>query len=235
MPHLLARAALEGMIVLGSERGGRPTYVLLDNWLDLGRPPQERIRHASEEERDTAHTELVLRYLRAFGPATPEDMAAWSGLPMSKTRAAWERVAASLLEVRVSEGPAWMLKEAARELDQLLHDGPHAAPVVRLLPSFDTYLLGYRSRQLAVDPRYARYVHPGGGMLRPTVIVDGRAAGTWRIDRKRLEVIVEAFEPIDPTAMAGLEDEVQAIARFLESDKEPQLRYEVAAQSGDAD
>jgi hypothetical protein len=64
-PHLLYRAALEGVICLGPDRGREPTYVLISDWVDLG--------HALSEE--TAYAELARRYLNAYGPAIPEDMA----------------------------------------------------------------------------------------------------------------------------------------------------------------
>ncbi len=120
-----------------------------------------------------------------------------------------------------------MLKEQAQLDDPLARPprgGVDARPVVRLLPSFDTYLLGYRSRELVVDRHYARRIRPGGGVLRPAVLVDGKAVGTWRIDRRKkaaaarwllnVIVVVEPFEPLDEELHVGLEEEVQSIARF---------------------
>ncbi|MCY4576386.1 MAG: winged helix DNA-binding domain-containing protein [Chloroflexi bacterium] len=52
-------------------------------------------------------------------------------------------------------------------------------PVVRLLGFFDTYLLGYRGRGLAVAPEYMSRVNAGGGMIRPVVTIDGLAVATW--------------------------------------------------------
>src|SRR5207302_5118719 len=72
-PHLLARAALEGLICLGPDRGAEPTYVLLKDWID-----QDHTGHSLSE--DAAYAELTRRYLSAYGPATPGDQAAWSGL-----------------------------------------------------------------------------------------------------------------------------------------------------------
>jgi hypothetical protein len=33
-PHLIAYAALQGILCLGPDRGSKPTYVLLDDWID---------------------------------------------------------------------------------------------------------------------------------------------------------------------------------------------------------
>ena len=66
-------------------------------------------------------------------------------------------------------------------------------------------------------PQHAKRVHPGGGLLHPTVLVDGRALGTWRSQRRRdrLDVLVEPFDDPPPDVHPGLEAEVADLARFL--------------------
>src|SRR5262249_7060198 len=140
---------------------------------------------------DEAYDELTRRYLRAYGPAAPEDQAAWSGLPLSKTRAAWQRVEGKLLKVETVNAPLWMLKTQAAWLEE---QSP-STPIVRLLPRYDIYLLGYQKRDLAVPSQYARRINAGGGIVHPTVLVGGRAVGIWksRRERKQMVVIVEPF------------------------------------------
>lgn len=206
-PHLLSRAALEGIICFGPDYGTEPTYVLLSDWIDQ----EQRGRPLAE---DAAYAELARRYLKAYGPAAPEDLAAWSGLPASKLRRGWQQISDELLEVKITGLPAWMLKTRAAWLDEPLTH----APVVRLLPSFDTYLLGYRSRELVVAAQFARRINAGGGILHPTLLLDGRAVGIWKGKRQKnyLEVIVEPFEQLAPEVIAGVEAEVADLARFLE-------------------
>ena len=217
-PHLLSRAALEGIICFGPDRGTEPTYVLLSDWVD-----QEHRGHSLSQE--AAHTELARRYLKAYGPATPEDLAAWSGMPMSKTRTAWQRIVGQLIEVEIANRSAWMLKSRSAWLDEL---PAHAlaqghAPIVRLLPRFDTYLLGYQKRDLSVPSQHAKRVNAGGGMIHPTVMVDGRVVGTWKSTCKKnyLDVVVEPFDELAPGVYAGLEAEVADLARFLGVQSKP--------------
>jgi uncharacterized protein YcaQ len=202
-PHLLHRAALEGVICFGPDRGTEPTYVLLSNWVEQG--------YALSE--DAAYTELTRRYLAAYSPATPQDLAAWVGLPMSRLRAAWRHIADQLMEVEVSGSPAWMLKTYAAWLDE----PPVPSPIVRLLPGFDIYLLGYRNRDLAVPPRFAKRINAGGGILHPTLLVDGRVVGTWKSERKKshMDIMVEPFEPLVPQVYPGIEAEAADLARFM--------------------
>ncbi len=191
-PHLLSRAALEGIICLGPDRGSEPTYVLLSDWVE-----QEHKGHSLSD----AHAELTRCYLGAYGPATPEDQATWSGMPLKSTRAAWQPVADQLMEVEVAGAPAWMLKSRAAWLDELaVHP-----PIVRLLPRFDSYLLGYQKRDLAVAPQYAKRINAGGGIIHPTVMVDGRVMGTWKSTRKssHLDVMVEPFDQLAPQVLVA--------------------------------
>ncbi len=205
-PYLLQHAALEGIICLGPDRGAKPTYVLLSDWLGQGYPG-----HTLTPE--SAYAELAHRYLKAYSPATPEDLAAWSGMPISKTRAAWQRVADQLTEVEIASHPSWMLKTHAAWLDE----PPLPAPVVRLLPSFDTYLLGYKKRDLAVPPQHAKRINAGGGLLNPVLLVDGCAVGTWKSkqQKQRLEVILQPFDQLPPDLQPGLQAEITDLGRFL--------------------
>lgn len=205
-PYLLQHAALEGIICLGPDHGTKPTYVLLSDW--QGQGYQE---HALSQE--SAHAELARRYLKAYGPATPEDLTAWSGIPISKTRVAWQHIADQLIEVEIAGHPAWMLKAHAKWLDE----PPQPAPVVRLLPAFDTYLLGYKKRDLAVPPQHAKRINAGGGLLNPVLLVDGRAMGTWKSKQQKqhLDVILQPFDQLSPELKSGLQAEVTDLGRFL--------------------
>ena len=136
--------------------------------------------------RDVAVAELARRYLRAFRPADPEDFAVWSGLPLRDARAAWP------------DAPAANPAAAAAD-----------PPVTRLLPAFDTYLLGYRSRDFMVGPEHARSVWPGGGIVRPTVVESGRAIATWKRSGAKIEI--EPFGGRDVAADAEIAD----VVRFL--------------------
>lgn len=216
VPHLLGRAALEGLVCYGPDRAAGPTYVLLDDWIG-----HEKRGPALSEA--AAYAELTRRYLAANGPARPQDQAAWSGLPVSKTRAAWGQLADELMEVTVAGVPAWMLESRTAWLDE----PPAPEPNVRLTPRFDVYLLGYQDRDLSVPRQYAKRINAGGGILHPTVLVDGRAVGTWKSVRKKdgLEVLVEPFEALAPQVHPGLEAELLDLARFLGV----QARLEISA------
>jgi Winged helix DNA-binding domain len=204
--HLIGYAARHGVICRGPDRSNdEPTYVLLADWAGEHAPVGP----------DEALAELARRYAGAHGPATPADLAHWSGLPLGRARRGFELVAAELEEVDAAGEPAWMLPGG----DDGYGVAGDAAPCVRLVPHFDEYLLGYRSRDMALPPRFARRIQAGGGWVRAAVLVDGRVTATWRQQRHgdQIVVTVEPFDVIDPAALPGLEAEAADLGRFQDT------------------
>jgi hypothetical protein len=194
--HLVRRACLEGVACEAGSRDRQPLYGLRSEWFP-GPPPAPR---------DDALGELARWYLTAFGPASRDDFAAWSGLPAGDVRQAWDHLD-DLVEVHPG---LWTCGP---------DPGAPAAPdpvTVRLAPAFDGYLLGYRGRAHAVAPAHRTLVHPGGGIVRPTLLVDGRVAGTWRIERTRLAVTTFAGAPGVP--VGALDAEVARVGAALAAD-----------------
>ena len=200
--HVINQAALEGVVCVGPRRGGKDTYALLEDWIGPLRPM----------ERPAALAELARRYLLAYAPAAVEDFAAWAGLPMREARLGWDGLAGEVVQVEADGRPAWF--PLARQA--WLEEAPAVAPQVRLLPFFDGYLLGYHNRDFVLAPENRAAVLTGG-IIQSVLLVDGRAAGVWRIKtrRKILEVVVEPFEALPIGAWEGLEAEAEDVGRFL--------------------
>jgi hypothetical protein len=203
--HALGRAGLEGVLCYGPDREGEETYVLLDEWVSPG--------PALAEEGSLA--ELARRYVLGYGPAGPEDFAAWSGLPLRRARAAFASLESEMVAVEIEGSGAWL--HASRR--HWLEASALPESMVRFLPAYDPYLLGYRSRGHVVSAEHARRIHPGGGFLRPTVVLDGWAVGTWKAARKSggrggLEITVDLFDLPGAWLQKALEDEVEVLSRF---------------------
>ncbi len=138
--------------------------------------------------RDDALRELARRYAAGHAPAVAEDFARWSGLPAADVKTAWQ------------EAPSADAAEPGS---------------VRLLPAFDEWLLGWASRDLVLPGQHAERVAPGGGIIRPVAISDGRVFATWRLDRGRRRVELDPFGRVTKAMRAGVEAEVEAISAFL--------------------
>jgi Winged helix DNA-binding domain len=203
--HLIAYAGLHGVLCSGPDRDdGAPTYVLIEDW----------IGKTSALPRERALGELARRYFAAYGPATLEDLVTWSGLPVPLARSAVSRARTSLVEISFSGRQAFLPRGRLRSWR------PVAArrPSVRLLPAFDTYLLGYRDRDLAVPAALQKRLQRGGGWLHPAIVVDGQAVAAWHLRRSRSrgEILVEPIHAVRAGVRAGIEEECEDIGRFLD-------------------
>jgi hypothetical protein len=183
-PHLLMLAALRGVAVLGPVDPERRTPLFVAG------PP--RLRRAPALDRDAALVRLAERYLAAHAPATAEDLATWSGLPLRDARAGLSAATAEERDAPTTLAP-------------------------RLLGAFDPYMLGWKDRTFAVDPEHARRVHPGGGMLRPVAVTDGCVVATWKRGARPGTVVLEPLAPLDARTERALRDDAEDVARFESS------------------
>jgi hypothetical protein len=106
-------------------------------------------------------------------------------------------------------------------LREALDGGDPAGAGLRMiaLPGFDEFLLGYKDRDLVLDPAHAQAIVPGGnGIFRRTLVRSGRVVGTWRrvVSRGRLDLDVTGLRPLDRDDRAAAERELAGFARFSE-------------------
>lgn len=202
--HLIARAGLEGVVCIGPARDGEQTFALTEAWVG-----PVVVKWEGEE----APAALLRRYLRAFGPASVHDFARWSGLGLREARRAKE-LNEGLPEAEWQAGEGLLM---APEQEAWLAEAGEEEVSARLLPAYDSFLLGYADRDLVVAEAHAKKVHPGGGVIRATVLVDGRAAGNWRLRRtaRGAEVEVELWESLAGAEMAAVEREEGLMEQFV--------------------
>jgi hypothetical protein len=143
-------------------------------------------------DHDEALAILGARYRAGYGPCDATDLAKWSSLPITQARRALD---------------------AARSLSQTDEWPMEEPPPSLLLAAFDTLMLGYRTREPFVAAEHDHHILKGGGMLKPVVLSDGVATGTWLIKKGRAEP--SWFER--PALSAALASEVADVERFLAS------------------
>jgi hypothetical protein len=152
---------------------------------------------------------LLLRYLAAFGPATPADAQTWSGL--TGLAAAFEQLRPRLRAFRDERG---------RELFDLprapLPDPGTPAPV-RFLPDYDNALLSHADRSRVVSEALRRLLSSPNGVLPGAVLVDGFVRATWRLERAgaRATVAVEPLDGLSSLEVAEVKDEGLRLCGFL--------------------
>ena len=177
-------------------KSGRSAFTTVEHW--LGRPV----------ERATKPDEMVLRYLAAFGPATPADMQAWSGIP--KLAEVVERLQPKLRTFRDESGHR--LFDTVRAP---LPDPDTPAPV-RFLPEYDNVAIGFKDRRRIVPEGIPRWTDVGWG----SVLVDGFGAARWRDfhDDDTATIRIEPFRPLSRAERADVREEAEGLLDLLAAD-----------------
>lgn len=193
--HLVVYLATIGLVCHAADRGRDSTFALVSDWLPSG-PSVPSVPRGDE-----ALGELARRFFTSFSPATAADFTAWSGLPSSR----------AIAQIRDELTPADVLGRPGFRLGTV-----EPARGVRLLGAFDNYLIGYRDRTPMLRPEIHRDVFVGG-IIRPTVLLDGRVIGRWRQVRRSssAEIEVTPYEPFSRRVRAAVDAEVADLGRFL--------------------
>jgi len=195
-------AANRGVLCFGANRSNKVTYTNPGRWLPGFRPAAG----------PTALTQLVRRYLYAYGPATPAHFAQWLAVPRRWAAELFDSMAAELEPVDVGGATAWVVA------------GDIAAPStppagVRLLPYFDAYPVGCHPRELVYPGRAADRALAGGQAGNfPVLLVNGTVAGVWHLRRsgRRIEVLVEPLTPLTARQCRGLDQQVERVGEILQ-------------------
>jgi hypothetical protein len=190
-PLLWRATGVMGVLAV-AERRGRVTV--------FGAPPKApKVKGASAE--------LARRFLRAYGPATRTELAAWAGISPSHARALLAEIDDEVEAVDLAGRQTVIL---AADSDRLA--SPPLASGVRLLGGYDAYL-DQRDRDTLLPNRDLRkrvrrpLGNPG------VVLVDGQLAGLWRPEKKGKRLVLN-IEPITPAARRAA-DELEAEASFV--------------------
>jgi hypothetical protein len=152
----------------------------------------EWVPRAGMRDRDDALAELARRYFTSHGPATVQDFIWWSGLSAAEGRKAQELA-----------GP---LPDSAKTTHSRVRS-PHAV----LLPPYDEYTVAYRDRSAALDPAHAGAGR--NGIFSPTIVLDGRIAGTWT-RRIEADAVTIALKPFAKLTGARARSVAAAAARY---------------------
>jgi hypothetical protein len=173
-------------------------------WTTRPAATYEVVAAPAEVDTREARTELVRRYLRAFGPATKADISDWSGLRVRDFEHALDRLPTH----RAEDG-------------RTLYDVPRAplpagdvpAPV-RFLPKWDNLLLGFAARKRVISDEIRKQVIGKNGDVAQTVLVDGFVAATWAADPKG-RVTVQPFSPLPRAWRRAVMDEAARLEAWL--------------------
>ena len=207
-------SAWRGDLCFGPNQGRNVTFVNPHLWLG---PNAKQDRQPAEPY--AALQETARRYLRAYGPATPEDFARWwdgsAGIVPAKKL--FRSIEDELETVDVEGWQAFSLRATVEPMQKLEAQG-EAQEVVRLLPLFDAYTLGLGRDIEPILPRaYKSRVFRPQGWVSAVVLVDGRMEGVWDYEVRPSQTTVRVRMFASPAASTheAIEAEAERLNAFL--------------------
>lgn len=167
---------------------------------------------------EEANIEVARRFLAAYGPATVQDFLYWRGARSEAGRRWLAKLGKQTREVDVEGSAMLLLAEDEEWLCASIATMPDAdAWPVRLLYRFDPYLLAHKDKAWLVEPEFYKCIWRPAGHIEGIVLVQGRAAATWRYDRKAagLAITVQPFVPFPAAVRREVECIAPEIAAFF--------------------
>lgn len=154
----------------------------------------ERVATTNSLTRDEALAKLTQRYFTSHGPATLADFVWWSGLTATDAKRGVELIDRPL-QKEVIDDKTYLLTRAAPSSKSPIHPS-------HLLPAYDEYNVAYKHREAG---------------LGPTVVVDGKAVGTWKptIDKRSVAITVTPSRPLKKPETLAIVQAAERYAAFI--------------------
>jgi hypothetical protein len=195
--HIFMSAELELLICSGRTKNGKPTFSLVDEWVQATQPIS----------RDEALTSLAQRYFQSHNPAQVEDFVWWSGLSVKDAKTAIEMVKSDFVAEVIEGKTYWFAKKLS----------PPKKDTAFLLPAYDEFLISYADRSATLTFENHKRTVSVNGIFRATVVVNGQTIGVWKRTVKKENVLIEFeyFTKPDRAALKLIENAAARYAKFL--------------------
>ena len=131
----------------------------------------EKIKSSAKMDRDEALAHISRRYFQSHQPATLEDFVWWSGLSVSDCRKGIALLG-DYIHVERYKGRDFYLTDDCRTRG--FRKGKFL-----LIPPYDEYLIGYKSRNIVLAPEHKHLAHNNSGIFQPVIAYDGWICGNW--------------------------------------------------------
>lgn len=169
LSYHIRMAEYAGVLCSGDLLPTKATYAL----------SEEKIGSRISRDRDEELALLTRKYFQSHQPATLEDFVWWSGLNVSDCRRGIS-ILGDVIRLEHWKGYDFYLLEDYRTRGFRRGD-------YLLVPPYDEYLIGYKSRALVLDPQYRHFAHNNSGIFQPVIAHDGLVCGNWSPFRRHLQ------------------------------------------------
>ena len=163
----------------------------------------EKVGPRNAIDRDEALSRFARKYFQSHQPATLEDFVWWSGLNISDCRKGIALLGDSI-HVEKWKGREFYLTDDCRTRG--FRKGKFL-----LIPPYDEYLIGYKSRDIVLPSEHRHRAHNNSGIFQHIIAHDGIICGNWSPFKSDSQPIF--FEGNHST---NLQAEWQAYKHYLE-------------------
>jgi len=200
--NLLHPAAEQGYLCFGPSEGSKVTFVRPDQWIGRWDEPSGR----------QAWKMLLRRFFSTYGPANYHDIGHWWGVRPDKAKVVMDFIADELEEVEFEGQKRWVRRN---DIEQIVD--VERVRSVKLLPSWDCYVMFYHPRELFVSHDHRARIFTKLQGNRPVLLIDGVAGGVWEQRRKgnRTEITVRPFSYISSAQKQLVKEEATSLGEFL--------------------
>ncbi|MBO7083980.1 MAG: AlkZ family DNA glycosylase [Bacteroidales bacterium] len=161
LSYHIRMAELSGMLCSGNLLPLKASYALTTN----------KVKPKEKTDRDEVLMRFTRKYFQSRQPATLEDFIWWSGLNISDCRKGIELLG-DTIHIERWRGRDFYLTDDCRtrgfRKDKFL-----------LIPPYDEYLIGYKSRDIVLPPEHRHHAHNNSGIFQPIIAHDGIVCGNW--------------------------------------------------------
>ena len=161
LSYHIRMAEMSGTLCSGELLPMKATYALTAN----------KVKQTAKIDRDEALMRFTRKYFQSRQPATLEDYVWWSGMNVNDCRKG-----IALLGDTIH-------KETWKGRDFYLTDNCRTRGFrtgkLLLIPPYDEYLIGYKSRDIVLPPEHRHRAHNNSGIFQPIIACDGIICGNW--------------------------------------------------------
>ena len=161
LSYHIRMAEMSGTICSGDLLPMKATYALTAH----------KVKPSGKMDRDEALMLFTRKYFQSHQPATLEDFVWWSGLNISDCRRGIALLGDTIHTVKW-KGREFYLTDDCRTRG--FRKGRFL-----LIPPYDEYLIGYKSRDIVLPKEHTHRAHNNSGIFQPVIAHDGIICGNW--------------------------------------------------------
>ena len=161
LSYHIRMAEMSGTLCSGDLLPMKATYALAAN----------KVKPMAKIDRDEALMRFAHKYFQSRQPATLEDFVWWSGMNISDCRKG----------IALLDNTIHAVKWKGREFyltDDCRTRGFRTGKCL-LIPPYDEYLIGYKSRDIVLPTEHTHRAHNNSGIFQPIIAHDGIICGNW--------------------------------------------------------